>query len=225
MTAEASGTPNVHVNLGGSGPSFSLALVALLVGSVLGAWLMYSWASFNVSAAYEERIEVLEVRQAARTDSLTIIVGLLEVADARFRLERAESDQLARDLESATAEAEAARQVADDLYAIADTTTAGLTAEVDALRHALIMSEVQCAVCDESVEGLERGIQELLAIDAVKDRQIFTLNAITVDLQEAVDLAQSELDRAGGSFGGWSAFGGPPVAIVGLAALVLLLSR
>ena len=227
MTTESPPVPsNVNINLGGgsstTGPALRMALVGLLVGSPLGAWLMHSWLSFNVSEAYEQRIEVLQVRQAARTDSLSVVIDSLEAADARFRRVRAESDQLARDLEIATAEAEAARRLADDLHVAADTTTAGLMAEIGALREALVLREVQCAICDERVNRLERGTQELLAIGAVKDRQIFFLNAINVDLQEQVDFAQAELNRAGGSWGGWSAFGGPSTALVGLAALVLL---
>lgn len=227
MTKKTPATASVHVNLGDapkSGLAVKVALVGLVVGFIMGAWLMNSWRSFNVSEAYEQRIEVLQDRQLAMEDSLAAAADSIEVAEARFQVTRAESDQLTLDLVAITAKADSARRVADELHAIADTTTAGLLVEVGVLRDALDTRETQCSTCSENADKLERGVQELLAIDTVKDRQIFTLNSITVDLQEALDLAQSELNRAGGRWGGWSAFGGPPVAIVGLAALALVLS-
>ena len=223
----SSGATDINVNLGDSGyagPVIRVALVGLLVGFLLGAWLMNRWRSFNVSGAYEERVEVLEDRHAAREDSLRIVRASIESSNSRVEVALRESDRLARDLDNATADAADARLYVDQLHAAGDTTIATLLEENSALRQALVSVEHQCSVCAQQVDVLRRGISEILEANAALASEVLLLRSQNIDLGERWSLAQSELDRAGGRWGGWSAFGGPPVAIVGLAALVLLVS-
>ena len=212
---------NINVNLGegiDAGLVFKIALVSLVVGALLGAWATHKWRTFQISEAYESRIGVLETRHALRADSLEIVKASIAVAHARFEEISKESVRLAVDLESATLEADDARSYVDSLHAASDTTTSSLLEEIGGLRQALVTREIQCAICDQRVDTLEASIKELLAIDTVKDRQIFFLNAINSDLQEKFDLAQLELDRAAGSIG-WKPLG---LVSAGTAFLLVL---
>ena len=221
MSTSQQSPGNINVNLGDgidAGLVIKIALGGLVIGALLGAWASHKWRTFQISEAYESRIGVLETRHGLRADSLEIVKGLIVMANARFEEISKESVRLAVDLESATLEANNARHHVDSLLAVSDTTTSSLLENVDALQQALVLREIQCAICDQMVDTLEAGAKELLAIDTVKDQQIFFLNAINVDLQEKFDLAQSELDRAAGSMN-WKPLG---LVSAGTALLIVL---
>ena len=206
------GSGGVHLNVEGDGFSgaalgWGIAL-SLVVGLLGGVWAARAIWGYEPSPEYVEQTVALEAQLEASEDSLRDARRAVVVADRAVAEAESATLDAVDDLEEARVEAALARQRADAAAARAvGARASGASAEevaeaeaeaADTAAEAEDAERAECAACGRTVSRQAATISELHGAVASRARRILFLEDRMEGLQDALTLAQAEVDRATG---------------------------
>ena len=172
-------------------------IFGLLTGIVAGIGIAVSVLHFEPSDEYREAMEGLRVVHEARADTLETIREAIRVADDSVAALLEEAAQDDRDIATARASADAHRRRADSLHAANEGSDdpEALRMEIDTLRAALDDRERECLLCEDAILQRDVTIATLQSDIMLRDDEIRVLEADNADLEDALDVARSEISR------------------------------